>query len=100
MDLAGEGIAVTLISPGFVESDIRRTDNRGILHEHARDPVPQWLRVPADKAAREIVDAVFRKRRERIVTAHGRAIVFIYRHWPWLVRLIHRMGLKSRPEPS
>jgi short-subunit dehydrogenase len=100
MDLAGEGIAVTLISPGFVDSDIRRTDNRGVLHEHARDPVPAWLRVSADRAARDIVNAVFRKRRERIVTAHGRAIVFIYRHWPWLVRLIHRMGLKSRPEPS
>ncbi len=100
MDLAGEGIAVTLISPGFVDSDIRRTDNRGALHVHAADPVPAWVRVPTERAAREIVDAVFRKERERIITFHGRFVVFVYRHMPWLVRLIHRMGLKGRPEPA
>lgn len=99
MDLAPEGIAVTLISPGFVDSDIRRIDNRGTLHPHARDPIPAWLRMPTDKAARQIVDAVFHKRRERIVTLHGRVIVFLYRHAPWLVRLVQRLGVKSRPEP-
>ncbi len=39
-ELAPEGIAVTLISPGFVDSDIRRTDNRGVVHEQ-RAGIPQ-----------------------------------------------------------
>jgi short-subunit dehydrogenase len=99
MELAPEGIAVTLISPGFVDSDIRRTDNRGVLHEHARDSVPAWLRMPTERAARQIVDAIYRRQRERVVTAHGKLIVFIYRHAPWLVRWAQRRGLKARGEP-
>jgi short-subunit dehydrogenase len=100
MDLAPEGVAVTLISPGFIDSDIRRIDNHGVLHGQVPDPVPAWLRVGADAAARTIANAVFRRQRERIVTMHGHVIVFLYRHFPWLVRLTHRMGLKSRPEPG
>src|SRR5213592_2504511 len=34
------GVKVTLISPGFVDSNIRRVDNEGQLHAGARDPVP------------------------------------------------------------
>ena len=98
-DLAAEGIAVTLLSPGFIDSDIRRVDNRGRLHERAKDPVPGWIRVPARKAVRSMLDAIYKRRRERIVTGHGRAIVFIYRHFPWLVRLAYSRGLKGRSEP-
>jgi short-subunit dehydrogenase len=100
MELAPQGIAVTLISPGFVASDIRRTDNRGIVHPNARDRIPAWLVVFADRAAREIANAVYRRKRERIVTGHGKAVVFVYRHAPWLVRWFQRRGIKGRPEPS
>jgi short-subunit dehydrogenase len=99
-DLAPEGVAVTLLSPGFVDSQIRRIDNRGALHEHVADPVPAWIRVPTRVAVRDMLNAIYKRRPERIVTGHGRAIVFIYRHCPWLVRLTYRMGLKSRREPA
>ena len=99
-ELAPEGIAVTLISPGFVDSDIRRTDNRGVVHEHAPDSVPAWLRVPTDRAAREICDAIYRRERERVVTVHGKLIVFLYRHAPWLIRWAQRSGVRARPEPA
>ena len=99
MELAPQGIAVTLISPGFVDSDIRRVDNHGVLHEHAREPVPAWLRVPADRAAREIVRAIHNKQRERIVTGHGKFLVFAYRCFPWVIRAVQRAGIKGRSEP-
>lgn len=99
-ELAPEGIDVTLISPGFVDSDIRRTDNLGVLHEHAPDKVPAWLRMPTERAAREIVTAIHRRDRERIVTAHGKLIVFLYRHAPWLVRWVQRRGVHARSEPG
>lgn len=98
-DLANEGISVTLISSGFVDSDIRRTDNQGRLHANAHDPLPKWLRVPASRAARAIVVAVHRKQRERIISVHGKVIVFCARHFPWLLRLVARAGVKSRSEP-
>jgi len=100
-DLVAEGIRVTLASPGFVDSDFRRTDNRGALHEGVPDPIPGWLRVPTARAAREIVTGVARRRAEIIVTGHGKLIVFLARHFPGLVRaVIARGGARGRPEPK
>ncbi|MEY3712404.1 MAG: hypothetical protein RL321_24, partial [Pseudomonadota bacterium] len=78
-DLQRDGIGVTLVSPGFVDSDIRRTDNRGQLQQDAPDPVPAWLRVPTDVAVREIVRGVERGKAEIVVTGHGKIIVFLSR---------------------
>lgn len=96
-ELAASGISVTLVSPGFVDSDIRRVDNHGHVHEEAPDPVPAWLRMPTDRAARAIVRGIRRRRREVVVTGHGKALVFVYRHAPWLLDfLIARFGGPKR----
>jgi short-subunit dehydrogenase len=99
-ELASSGVAVTLISPGFVDSDIRRTDNRGVVHPSTRDPVPAWLRLPADRAARKILAAVHKRKREQIVTGHGRVLVLAYRFCPWLIRFAQRSGVEGRREPG
>ena len=39
-ELRPTGVKVTLISPGFVASEIRQIDNQGIRHDHAKDPDP------------------------------------------------------------
>jgi short-subunit dehydrogenase len=99
-DLKSFGIGCTLISPGFVDSDIRRVDNRGGLHEHADDPIPAWLRMKTEKAARVMVDGILRGRREVMVTIHGKVIIFVARHFPRLTRyLLTRANRGSRPEP-
>ena len=96
-ELAASGVSVTLVSPGFVDSDIRRVDNLGAVHEGAPDPVPAWLRVPTARAARTIVRAIRRRRREVVVTGHGKVLVLVYRHAPWLLRfLIARFGGPKR----
>ena len=84
------GVRVTLISPGFVASDIRRVDNRGTLHAGAPDPVPQWLVMPTEKAARQILRAVARGKEEAIITGHGKILVAVERFMPWLSRAIRR----------
>jgi short-subunit dehydrogenase len=99
-DLAAEGVSVTLLSPGFIDSDIRRTDNRGHVHAHVRDPVPDFIRVPTAKAVRHMLSAIYKRKRESIVTGHGKLIVWTYRLFPGLVRLVYRAGLKSRREPA
>jgi short-subunit dehydrogenase len=92
-ELASVGVSVTLVSPGFVDSEIRRVDNHGQVRETAPDPVPAWLRMPTDRAARVIVRAPQRRRREVIVTGHGKLLVSVYRHAPWVLRfLIARYG--------
>jgi len=99
-DLAPEGIRVTLVSPGFVDSNIRRTNNQGVVQTEAKDPIPAWLRVSTEKAAREIVRGVDRGKAEIVVTGHGKVIVFIARHFPGLLRWAGLRVYKGRPEPS
>jgi short-subunit dehydrogenase len=100
-DLRSAGVGCTLISPGFVDSDIRRVDNHGGLHPQARDPVPPWLRLRADQAARVMVRGILRGRREVVVTFHGKLIIFFARHFPRFTRwLLLRTGQQARPEPK
>jgi short-subunit dehydrogenase len=80
------GVKVTLISPGFVETDIRRVDNQGKLHAGAKDPIPAWLVMSREKAARQILGAVARGKREAIITRHGKMLVFVERFLPWVLR--------------
>ena len=99
-ELATRGVGVVLVSPGFVESEIRRVDNRGELHAAEPDPIPAWLRMPAERAARKIVHAVARRRRERVITAHGKLAVWLARHLPGLVHAAVGRGRIRRPEPG
>lgn len=100
-DLRALGVGCTLISPGFVDSDIRRVDNRGGLHADVKDPIPAWLRLRADKAARAMVRGVLRGRPEVVVTFHARVLIFFARHFPGFTRwVLLRGGQKSRPEPK
>jgi short-subunit dehydrogenase len=99
-ELASHGVSVTLISPGFVTSEIRQVDNRGVWHAKAKNPLPSWLPMPADVAAKKIVAAVYRRRREAVITFHGKVLVWLARFAPWVLRLATRLGAKGRPEPK
>jgi short-subunit dehydrogenase len=90
------GVKVTLISPGFVVSDIRRVDNKGVFHAGAKDPVPAWISVSTARAARQILKAVARGKREQIVTGHGRMLVALQRLAPWTIRMVNRR-LMAKP---
>lgn len=98
------GVKVTLISPGFVASDIRRVDNQGKFHEHAKEPIPAWLIMPTDKAVRQILRAIAKGKREAIITGHGKALVFLERFAPWVIRALGRKmaaergGYRSEPK--
>ena len=87
-ELRSAGVGCTLISPGFVDSDIRRVDNRGGLHAHAKDPIPAWLRMKTDDAARIMARGILRGKKEVMVTTHAKVIVFMARHMPRLTRWI------------
>lgn len=91
-ELARDGVAVTSIHPGYVASEIRRIDNRGTLREDVRDPVPPWLQMPAATAARQIVGAVARRRRQVVITAHGKLIVCLNRLLPCVLARVFRGG--------
>lgn len=93
------GSSVTLISPGFVDSEIRRVDNLGV-HKPGKDPIPHWLRMRTDLAARQIVKAIALRKREKVITGHGKIIVFLARHFTSVLHwLIGKANIRSRSEP-
>lgn len=95
-EMGRHGVAVTLLAPGFVESEIRQVDNQGNRHDHARDAVPSWLTMDTDRAASKLVRAILRRRRVVVITLHGKVLVFLERHAPWLVAQLARPMASAR----
>ena len=95
-ELAPHGISVTHIAPGFIESEIYQVDNSGRLHPDWKSPVPEWIRMDTGRAARQIAAAVLRRRREIVVSAHGKAIVFLERHFPAVLRAAFSIAPEER----
>jgi len=89
-DLQRFGVKVTLISPGFVVSNIQRVDNQGKFHPDAKGGPPEWIRMKTPRAARQILNAIARGKRERIITLHGKLFVAIERFLPWVNRAVAR----------
>ena len=94
-ELRAVNVKVTLISPGFVVSNIRRVDNQGAFRAGARDPVPAWLAVDTAKAVRQILRAIARGKREEIVSGHGKTLVALQRFAPWVIRAVSGRALKK-----
>ncbi len=101
-EFARAGVSVTLISPGFVASNIRRVDNAGRFHAEAHDSMPAWLVADAGRVGRQILRAVAARRTEAIITGHGKLLVAIERLAPWIMRAVGRRmaasGRSHRPE--
>ncbi len=89
-ELARHGVAVTLLAPGFVDSEIRKVDNDGRYRPEWRDPVPAWLSRPTDRVVRRMVSAMVARRRLVVLTGHGRLLVLAQRLAPGLMALALR----------
>lgn len=90
-EMAKYGIGVTLLAPGFVDSEIRQVDNQGQHHPDARDKIPGWLSMDTDKAASKLVKGVLKRKRVVVITCHGKVVVFLERHAPWLISLLVKL---------
>lgn len=94
-DLADRGVSVTCINPGIVESEIRSVNNRG-EYTGKPDPAPRWIVMAPDKAARQMVHALWKRKPEIVVTGHGKLIVFAARHLPRTTRAALRLATRNR----
>jgi NAD(P)-dependent dehydrogenase (short-subunit alcohol dehydrogenase family)/acyl dehydratase len=102
MELRGSGVSCTTVHPAYVESDIVRVDNDGRLHEDRRDPRPKWLVWKADEAAKAIVSASYRRRREVVLSMYGKMAVGVSRFAPGLLHKVlgRGAGTKRRVAPG
>lgn len=83
-ELGSSGTTCTTVYPGFVESEIGQVDNQGVFHPEKKDPRPQTFMWTAEAAARAIAKGVLARRRELVITGHGKVIVALSRWLPWL----------------
>lgn len=96
-ELRRVGVKVTLISPGLIVSNFRRVDNQANFHADAADHAPQWLQMSTEQCVRQMLSAIARGKREKIITLHGKAMVLIGRISPWAIGLLARkFAPKSR----
>lgn len=85
MELHGSGIACTTIHPGFIESEIGQVDNKGVFRKDWQDKRPQNLVWPVDKAVKVMLKGIKKRKREMVVTGHGKVLGFAGRHFSGLV---------------
>ncbi len=85
MELHGSGVSCTTIHPGFIESEIGQVDNNGIYRPEWEDRRPKNLMWPADKAVKQMLKGIKKRKREVIITGHGKVLGFMGKHFPGLI---------------
>jgi NAD(P)-dependent dehydrogenase (short-subunit alcohol dehydrogenase family) len=97
MELHGTGVSVSVIHPGYVESEIAQVDNAG-RHDPSRiDKRPRNLMWPADRAAKAMAAALWARKREHTFTGHGKVGAFLGQHAP---ELLHFAMTRTRASQS
>ncbi len=89
-ELAGSGVSVTNISPGWVRTE---------FHERAgiRNTIPDWLWVDADDMARQTITDIENGRHQSAPTVKWKLGTFFVRHAPRaVIRSISRALVRSR----
>ncbi|HOU92997.1 MAG TPA: hypothetical protein PLU22_18210, partial [Polyangiaceae bacterium] len=69
---------------------VGRVDRDGEVQPDRPDPIPRWAQLPADRAARRMLRALARRRREAVITAHARIGVALARRCPGLTAVALR----------
>ncbi len=96
VELMGTGVSCTTMHPGFVVSEIARVDNQGMWHPERQDPRPANLMWPTEKAAKVMVQAMLKRKKNYVFTTHGKVFVWLQRWFPGLIRLI----ISKSPKPD
>jgi len=79
-EFSGSGVSITNVLPGMIQSQIAMVDNDGVFHKDRKDRRPKKLIWPADKAAKAIYKAIHARRREAVITGHGKLAAFLGQH--------------------
>lgn len=87
-ELAPDGVSCTTVHPGFVASEIGQVDNKGVHDPSRKDPRPHALMWPTERAARVVVGAIYKRKREFVFTGHGRFAGWVGQHFPGFVNMV------------
>lgn len=91
-----EGIYVTMICPGYVQTEIPLHSLRGDGRDHARMDMTHVKGMPAEVCAEKIVRAIKRKRSVIKIGWPHVGAVYVYRFFPQLYRFMLRRVYPSK----
>ncbi len=92
-ELKQHGVSVTLITAGFIKSEIFNVDSQGVRHQETQHSIPEWIKMPTAKAAKKIAKATLNRRREKTLTIHGFLGKQLHRFFPRFSELMIPFGV-------
>lgn len=102
IEMAPYGVSVTHVMAGVIDTELYQVDNQGVYSAAPpKRPPPKLLKLDAERAARQIVSAAWRRKRSYILPKHAKLAVFLQRHFPGLVyRAVARATRKALARAS
>ena len=94
IELAGSGVAVTMVYPGFVATGIRENANGPDGMPIRVSPVKEGEVMGVEECARIMMEAIARRRREVVMTARGKIGLWLKLVAPSLVDRIARRAVE------
>jgi short-subunit dehydrogenase len=95
-----KGVNVLILAAGFTSSNIRKSALDAHGNPQGETPRPEEKLMPPERVARNVIRAVRKRKRNRIMTLEGQLMVFFQRIIPFLVDItIYRKFIKEPNSP-
>ncbi len=99
-ELKPKGVHVLVASPGFTNTNIRKTALTADGRSQAESPKDEDSLMSAEEVARAIFHAVLQRKRELILTRQGKLTVFLNKLFPgWMDGIVYRHFKKEEGSP-
>lgn len=95
-DFERKGIALTLVIPGFVSSDIRNRDHNGNYRKDIATQRVSFLEMETSVVAEKIVQNINKKKRRVIIGFHTHLLLIIFRFFPFVINTLLNLVSKKK----
>ncbi len=97
VELLKTNVHILIVAPGFTASNIRNTALVADGSMQGETPREEEKMMTAEAVANKILHAIKKRKRLLILTAQGKATVFLYKHFPKLADKIIYNHMKKEP---
>jgi short-subunit dehydrogenase len=98
IELEDDGVDVLVVSPGFVETEIRAKaiDGRGVAHGESKRDESKPDTMTVEECSRQIVDAIRERKREVVMTLRGKVGMWVKLFAPGVIDRVAKKALEEK----